>query len=483
MPFRGIGANFYATTVWGPRPEVYRLDEGGGLPTRIDTSFGDRFTSAMNYRGLRATVMGLGLFGGGSAAARWLAQAGATVTVTDTATEDHLASSLKSLRSVPIHRYVLGGHQKDDFVNADLIVVNPAVRPGSPWLECAERAGAHLTSEMDLFLENCPAPLIGVTGSNGKSTTTAMIASILESDRRNVFLGGNIGTSLLDNVDSIRPDDWVVLELSSFQLHRLAERASVPETAVITNFTANHLNWHPDLSHYAAAKQRLLLSQPAHGTAVFDPASPGLNNWLPFVQGTLATPQSVSNLPPLSVCGRHNLTNAALAATAARSVGCSEQAIETGLTEFHGLPDRLEFAGTVGGQRAFNDSSSTTPESTIAALEALEGPLWLLAGGADKGIDYDELADCIAKRADGAVFYGQVAAELAEKLNSRAPALFCCAVKTLGDAFVVCVNKAPSDAVILLSPACSSHDQFVNYRARGSAFSALVHSWPGSRPP
>ena len=425
--------------------------------------------------------MGLGLFGGGSAAARWLAEAGALVTVTDMATEERLAKSLESLRSVPVHRYVLGKHRKEDFLQADLVVVNPAVRPDSPWLDFAEKAGACLTSEMDLFLENCPAPMIGVTGSNGKSTTAAMIASILEAAGRNVFLGGNIGESLLDLANSIGPGDWVVLELSSFQLHRLKQHASMPETAVITNFTPNHLNWHPNLNHYQVAKQRLLLSQPRDGTAVFDPTSPGLSDWQRSVQGSFAMPRSVSDLPPLSVSGRHNLANAALADAAARRVDCTDQAIEMGLRKFCGLPDRLESVGTLGGRRVFNDSSSTTPESTIAALETFEGPIWLLAGGADKGVPYVELADRISELADGTVLYGQVAEELAEMLTSRNTSHFCHAVKTLPEAFAACMEKAPADAVILFSPGCSSHDQFVNYRARGEAFVKLIESW-GERP-
>ncbi len=431
----------------------------------------------MKYDGLRATVMGLGLFGGGSAAASWLARAGALVTVTDTAPEDRLASSLRSIESVPIHRYVLGGHRKEDFVSADLVVVNPAVRPGSPWLELAERAGTHLTSEMDLFLENCPARTIGVTGSNGKSTTAAMIASILEAAGRKVFLGGNIGRSLLDEVASMGADDMVVLEMSSFQLHRLNESTIMPETAVITNFTPNHLNWHPDLSHYAAAKQRLLVSQPSCGTAVFDPSSPGLSGWQKFVQGSLSLPLGVSDLPPLSVCGRHNEANAALAASAAINMGCSKHVIDSGLRGFRGLPDRLELVGAHEGRRFFNDSSSTTPESTMAALRALTGPTWLLAGGADKGVAIKELADCISRCADGVILYGQVANGLADQVASRNATLVCCAVKTLAEAFMLSIEKAPAGAAILLSPGFSSHDQFVNYCERGAAFAELVEAY------
>ncbi len=418
--------------------------------------------------------MGLGHFGGGLAAARWLARQGAVVTVTDKASEDRLASSLAALDGVSIHRYRLGEHREEDFRDADLIVVNPAVRPGDRWLDLARRAGAILTSEIELFLENCPAPTIGVTGSNGKSTTAAMIASILKADGRSVCLGGNLGGSLLDDLKAMKSSDWVVLELSSFQLHRLGPSAASPNTAVITNFTPNHLNWHPDLEHYRTAKQKILTRQSLRDTAVFDPGAAGLSDWKHIVPGDFIAPSGLTDLPSLLIPGRHNQVNASLAATAAKSVGCTERAIETGLSNFRGLPDRLETVANLNGRCIVNDTSSTTPESTMAALEALDRPLWLMAGGADKGVDYGQLADHIAREADGAVFFGQVAQQLASKTATHATRLDCHVARTLQEAFAVCMERAPRGATIVLSPACSSHDQFVNYRARGEAFVELT---------
>ncbi|MHB8901368.1 MAG: Mur ligase family protein [Thermoguttaceae bacterium] len=428
----------------------------------------------MQYEGLRVTVMGLGHFGGGSAAARWLARAGARVTVTDTAPAEQLADSLQALQSAPIRRYQLGGHREADFRDADLIVVNPAIRPDNPWLEIAAGRGTRLTSEIELFLESCPARMVGVTGSNGKSTTAAMIASILEADGRRVYLGGNIGGSLLDDVGKMRRGDWVVLELSSFQLHRLNHEVRTPEVAVITNFTANHLNWHPDLSDYARSKQRLLVQQPSGGVAVFDRSAPGLGRWKDHVRGVHLEPDSEADLPRLLVCGRHNRTNGALAAAAARAAGCREDSVGIGLGTFRGLPDRLEPIGTVHGRRIINDSASTTPESTMAALEALDGPVWLLAGGADKGVDFDELARRIAMCAEGAVFYGQVGGLLAEKVAAQGAAVYCRAVETLEEALDAAIRQSPERATIVLSPGCSSHDQFANYRARGAAFTRMA---------
>ena len=284
----------------------------------------------MNYRGRRATIMGLGHFGGGVAAARWLAEQGAVVTVSDAADENALADSLPLLADVPIAAIHLGGHRAEDFQRADLIVVNPAVRPDSPWLHAARQSGARLCTELELFIENCPARIIGVTGSNGKSTTAAMIASILslpspfgrgaggegetiaDSDaltlalsqrerghaaERRTFLGGNIGGSLLDDLPRMTPDDWVVLEISSFQLwhfgsctpHAPREEAAHGvcrvHVAVVTGCSPNHLDWHGSFADYVAAKQRILSGQTPDDFAVLNTFDAEVASWLPLVRG------------------------------------------------------------------------------------------------------------------------------------------------------------------------------------------------------
>ena len=182
----------------------------------------------MEVRGRRVTVMGLGRHGGGVAVVRWLAEQGAIVTVTDTATPETLADSLHALADVRIAAWHLAGHREADFDEADLIVVNPAVRPGHPLIDRAHLRGVPITSELELFLERCPGPMIGVTGSNGKSTTAAMIAAILGADGRQVFLGGNIGRSLLADLPRMTRESWTVLEISSFQLAWLARLARCP---------------------------------------------------------------------------------------------------------------------------------------------------------------------------------------------------------------------------------------------------------------
>lgn len=425
--------------------------------------------------GQRVTIMGLGHFGGGAAAARWLAHQGARVTVTDVADASRLAEAVAVLggESIVFH---LGEHREDDFRQAELLVVNPAVKPDHPLVDLAARSGARITSEIELFFAACPAPVIGVTGSNGKSTTAAMTAAILQADGRRTWLGGNIGQSLLEQLDQITGDDWVVLELSSFQLWHLSAGARGPEVAVVTNCTPNHLNWHPDFAHYVAAKQRILDLQPAHGSAVLNPGDPEVATWASRVRGRRMAPLTDDRIPPLGVPGAHNRVNAACAAAAAEAVGCGPAAIENGLREFAGLEQRLERVAVIAGRQFYNDSSATTPESTIEALRSLPEPMWLLAGGSDKGADLGPLLTAIAEHARGVAFYGAVGPSLHTRFSAgslHTPSTF---TPRLAEALSWCWDRSRPGDTIVLSPAFSSHDQFTNYRQRGAAFVELVRA-------
>lgn len=418
--------------------------------------------------------MGLGHFGGGVAAARWLARRGDVVTVTDLAPRQRLADALEALAGEPIAAYHLGEHREEDFRTADLVVVNPAVPPGHPAVRLAAETGAQITSEIELFLDACPARVIGVTGSNGKSTTAAMTAAAIQTEGRRAWLGGNIGHSLLDDLPRMTPDDWVVLELSSFQLWHLSPHARPVAVAIVTSCTPNHLNWHPGYEHYVAAKQRLLTLQTPQGQAVLNTSDAEVSRWTCLVRGALLAPLPDAEIPPLGVPGRHNRSNAALAAAAALGVGCTPGAVRAGLTQFSGLGQRLELTATVAGRRLYNDSAATTPESTIEALRSLPKPLWLLAGGTDKGADLAALFAAIAEHAHGAAFFGAVGPRLHAELARRSPALPSCDVPTLADALAWCWQHSQPGDSIVLSPGFSSHDQFTNYRHRGEHFDELV---------
>ncbi len=428
----------------------------------------------MDVAGRRITVMGLGRHGGGVAAARFLAQHGAAVTVTDLATADELAESLAALADVPIAGYCLGRHDEEDFRGADSVVVNPAVRPAEPLLQVARANGARLTSEIELFLERCPAPIIGITGSNGKSTTASMLGAIGAAAGQRVWLGGNIGASLLDDLGRMVSGDFVILELSSFQLAHLSLAAKFPEIAVVTNCTPNHLDWHGVLQHYMASKQRLVREQPGHGKVVLNPWDAEVASWNTAATGSVLSVRPFDQLPTLKVPGLHNRINACLAATAAAAAGCDEAAIQRALAEFSGLPHRLQKVGKVAGRRFYNDSKGTTPAATCAALAAVDGPIWLLAGGYDKGVDFDDLGRAIAQRVHGAAVFGAAGTKLRAAIERSGGRCELSESESLASALAWCWERSQWGDAIVLSPACSSHDQFRDFVERGNRFVDLV---------
>jgi len=427
------------------------------------------------FAGKRCLVMGLGRHGGGVAVTRWLAERGAMVTVTDLASAETLEPAIEALSAVPIAHFRLGRHEESDFSNCDYLIVNPAVKPGNPLVELARRSGAHVTSEIELLLQACPARMIGVTGSNGKSTTVSMLAAMLRCQGYKTWLGGNIGVSLLPDLANMQPSDWAVLELSSFQLAHLNAEVRMPELALIINCTANHLDWHGGYEHYAWSKRRLLQTElHAKRIAVLNQKDPELARWAEHTPCEIWEPWPDCELPPLKIPGEHNRLNARCAAAAAAAAGCSRGAICTALSEFTGLPHRLQAAGLVFGRTFYNDSKSTTPEAATAALLTLDEPVWLLAGGFDKGLDFGPLADVIIQRARGAALFGQARHKLAAAIESRDSAFRLHVEEHLEPALRWCCERSAAGDAILLSPACSSHDQFAGFEQRGAAFLELI---------
>lgn len=437
-----------------------------------------------DYRNLPVTVMGLGRFGGGLGAVRFLLDRGAKVTVTDLRPESQLADTLKEFDASRLVRLQCGGHVDADFAEAELVVVNPAVKPGCLWLAKLRERGVPLTSEMSLFWQHNRGHVVGVTGSNGKSTTTALIAHLLKTAGRVVHLGGNLGVSLLPVVDQIEPTDWVVLELSSFQLADLDRIQASPEIAVVTNFAPNHLDWHPDLNDYRRAKQAILRWQTAHSTAVLNADDEDVREWktrgqrIDFGQSRPSWEIPVGDLFPLP--GEHNRMNAAAAICASLAAGVDMETIPAGLQTFRGLPHRLELVGEVAGRRFYNDSLATTPESAICALRAFSGRLLLLAGGYDKKVDLTAFAHEAARRCSAIAWMGQTAPQLesmASQVGESALAVGSTPRRitdNLQEAFDWIWHQSQPGDTILLSPACASFDWFLNFADRGDQFRRLV---------
>lgn len=437
----------------------------------------------MNYSGRRVVVMGLGHFGGGIAVTRWLVEQGAQVTVTDSKSAADLAESLSRLDGLPV-RQRLGGHDPADLDGCELLVVSPAVpKDKSEFVREAVRRGIPLSSEMNLFIERCPAKrVVGITGSAGKSTTTAMIGSILTTASEagalpRVWLGGNIGHSLLGDLQTMSSEDLVVLELSSFQLEDLGALRWSPPIAVITNIQPNHLDRHGTLEAYADAKMNLVRYQSADGLVLVHEGEDEVARRVTAVGAgarlrRVTFPQEFAS--HLRLPGRHNRDNAAAAIAVARALGVADELIKRGIEAFTGLPHRLEFVAERDGVRYYNDSKSTTPESTRIALEAFDEPVVMLVGGYDKKIPLDGISRQLAARAKLTICYGQTGPAFHREITAAGGRA------ERADSFEDAVAKARAAAVpgdvVVLSPACASYDMFSNYEERGALFRQYVQA-------
>lgn len=458
-----------------------------------------------NWRNRRVTVMGLGGFGGGVGVTRWLATAGATVTVTDRASAEKLARSVAEIADLGV-TLRLGGHEERDFRDTDLVVVNPAVPDSSPYLVAARAAGVPITTEINLFVERCPARCVGITGSVGKSTVTAMTGHILTqaAERgcaapriRRVWVGGNIGRSLLDVLPEIDPADVVVLELSSFQLHRTPLVRWSPHVAVVTNITPNHLDWHGTFAAYSAAKLNILRFQDPARDVIVAGDTPDLRRLLDHLHGDLSgvwrygldgdVPVAVQQSTPavdcddrrlcwptlrLDVPGRHNRENAAAALAVAHALGVPDDEAAALLGTFQALPHRLQRVAERGGVTYYDDSKSTTPESALTALRSFGTPLLVILGGYDKGSDLRPVAEEAARRAKFAACIGQTGPVLADAVTRAGgtAAVF----PSLPAAMTAVRARAEPGDTVLLSPACASWGEFTDYRERGLLFARLA---------
>ena len=454
----------------------------------------------MDVHGKRVVVMGLGCFSGGVSAARFMARRGAEVIVTDMAGPEKLTNSIAALADVSIRATHLGGHRPEDFRWADMVVASPAVPLDSPFLHEARQHGAQVTSEMNLFFELCPARVVGVTGSNGKSTTAAMIHAILREAGRSCWLGGNIGRSLLEQLAEIRPSDIVVLELSSFQLEHLDELGRSPPVALVTNLTPNHLDRHPTLTAYRSAKQAILRRQTPADFAILNADDADVRTWPTqgaslffgledhgrdgsFLDGNHAVVRRAREesefrlADVLHLPGVHNQSNALAAMCCAAALVVDTASMCRGLGSFRTLPHRLELVEQIDGRRFYDDSIATTPESTLAALDALSGPIWLIAGGHDKGLDLELVARRIADRVNGVALLGQTASTLDQLIGRYAQRGSRPQVQQCGgmeEAVRWCFGRSrPGDAV-LLSPACASFGMFQNFVERAEVFCRAV---------
>ncbi len=439
-----------------------------------------------------ATVVGLGREG--AALARYLATRGDHVTVTDAKPEEALRAEIAQLEGLPI-TFALGGHPAEILDGADVIYLSAGIKPHEP--PFAGRT--NLSSLTELFFRHCPAPIVGVTGSAGKTTTTTLIGRMLEQGHRRVWVGGNIGRPLINELADMTPDDLVVLELSSFQLNRLRQS---PHVSVVTNITPNHLDWHNEsMREYIDAKANIVAHQSSSDVAILnanDPESSALssrtaarvlrfNGKDSYLKGDRLllrghdSEYEVCRAGELQIPGRHNVDNVLAAAVTAFVCGIAPQAIRDVAIHFQGVQHRLQLVRELGGVAYYNDSIATAPERTLAALAVFERPIVLIAGGRDKHLPLEGLADEAARKVKSVVLLGEAAGLLEEAFragqernHTQRPGIV--RVGDLSEAVHAARRSAAPGDVVLLSPACTSYDMFKDFEERGREFVRLVEA-------
>ncbi len=434
----------------------------------------------MKLTGKKVLVMGLGLHGGGLGVVKFLVNRGAAVHVTDLKKRSKLANSLQKLKHLPI-KYTLGEHRRKDFLQADMIVRNPAVPKDSPYLTLTREHNIPIEMELSLFLSECPTQkIIGVTGTKGKTTTSWLIFCILSRQFNSVVIAGNMGRSLLDQLNKIKQNSWVVLELSSWQLECLADKETSLPYAVLTNIFADHLNRYPNLKAYKNAKKLIFQFQSQDDHLFLNKEDPHLRPMADEAEGKVHffSRQQLSSveLKNLTLPGQHNQTNAAAAVTTAKTIGVPQIKINQALKDFTGLPHRLEKVTCKAGVTFYNDTTATNPAAAAVALQTLKKPIIWIAGGADKNLNFSHLAQNIPARVKKVyLLTGTATPKLKKQLQTHQSQL---AIIGPGNNFQQVITSAWQEAengdIVLLSPAAASFGMFKNEFERGEKFRQIV---------
>ena len=447
----------------------------------------------MSYQGMKVLVVGAGL--SGVDACRFFLKQGAQVILTDSKSRDRLSREALALERQGVTLRL--GNLLPETVDWDLVVASPGVPLGLPVFLMSRRAGVEVIGEIELAWRQASRPFIGITGTNGKTTTTAMTAYILEQLGRKILLGGNIGQPLVSSIGNFK-GDYVVAELSSFQLESCVRFA--PHIAAFLNLSPDHLDRHGSLEAYAAAKANIFARQSETDFAILNWDTPYLRELAPSLTAQVrwfSLEQPVDNgmyyqdgqvffvrdgasvydfaANDIYIKGRHNVANAMAASIAAWETGGEPNAIAKALTTFPGVAHRLEFVCERDGVTYINDSKGTNPDSTMQALAAYDQPMILLLGGRNKGCDMEPLMRRVKQRVRLAILFGEATVELKNAADTVGMKDY-----MIADDFEDAVRRAQAAArpgeVVMLSPACTSWDAFPNFEVRGDRFKALVRA-------
>jgi UDP-N-acetylmuramoylalanine--D-glutamate ligase len=441
-----------------------------------------------DFRGKRVTVVGMAR--SGVAAARALHALGARVTVTDKKPLSGLAEQISALGTEEI-AVEAGGHPDRIFTGADLIVLSPGV-PKIPQIAAARRHGVRVISELELGWLLADSPFAGITGTNGKSTVTTLVGLMLERAGKKTLVAGNIGTALTEDIARLRGRDWIVAELSSFQLEDI--ETFRPRVAAVLNVTQDHLDRYRGIAEYAEAKARIFENQGPDDVLVLnfdDPLVKSFTNRtsatvLPFSRLLRFNPgacvvdnvllvngKAVIGVDEIRIKGVHNLENALAASAVALAAGADAASVAAVLREFPGLEHRLEFVREKDGVVYINDSKGTNVGAVVKSVEGFTRPVILIAGGLDKGSDFSPLFDLFKRKVKLLVLIGKAAAKMAEALETATETVH---AGSLQEAVKTARDRARKGDVVLLSPACASFDMFRDFEDRGRQFKEAVMS-------
>ncbi|HUA99459.1 MAG TPA: UDP-N-acetylmuramoyl-L-alanine--D-glutamate ligase [Terracidiphilus sp.] len=453
----------------------------------------------MEVKGKRVLVVGLGK--SGLAAALFLRRRGAQVTVSDVRSAEALAKEIPALLEEGI-MVEAGGHGLLTFRRQDLIVVSPGVPLDTPELVQVKSFGMTVIGELELAARFMQGKIAAITGSNGKTTTTALLGAILQASGMPTLVGGNIGVPVVSLIEESTPETWSVLEVSSFQLESTVEFH--PRIAVILNITPDHLDRHGTFENYALAKERIFAAQDADDSVILNAdnvraaaaaaRSKAHVYWFSMEHAVErgawveegyvvyrgeagAAEETVMPLAGIPLKGEHNVENVLAAVCAARLAGVAADTIRKAVESFQAVEHRLEYVATVNGVEYYNDSKATNVDATVKAIAAFAGGVHLILGGKDKGSDYTVLTDLLRTRVRAVYTIGSAAAKIESQLRGVVSMHSC---ETLDAAVNAAACAARPGDVVLLAPACSSFDQFENYEHRGRVFKELVNerrSW------
>jgi UDP-N-acetylmuramoylalanine--D-glutamate ligase len=437
-------------------------------------------------------VLVVGMARTGIATAKFLKAKGSLVTTTEVKPKEEMTESVQELRGMDISAE-WGGHRTDTFLKQDLIVVSPGVDLNIEPIQKAIHHGMQVMSEIELAYHFVHVPIIAVTGTNGKTTTTLLLGEMLKEDGRKVGVGGNVGEPLILFADGRGRWEVLVVEISSFQLEAIEDFR--PRISVLLNITEDHLDRYPSYNDYIMAKIRIFANQNSGDLAVLNRDDPIVMQFREKVkarkvlfslkekldEGAFSNGQTIFlkfggkeeeySLAKTSLKGVHNVENMMAALMAARVFGCSKKAVQAVLNEFKGLEHRLEFVREVEGVRFFNDSKGTNVGSVVKSLQSFSDPVILIAGGKDKNGDLSPLEEFIQKRVKRLILIGEAKERMNRELGGLTDTVL---AKTMEEAVLLAYQKAKAGEVVLLSPACSSFDMFKDYKERGKVFKEAV---------